>query len=70
MVGTLYGHEKEFTTSGSFQDGKLELNFDHYLVSIVATVKDGELDGRVESRRGGPAAGERSGKRQQVGESG
>jgi thiol-disulfide isomerase/thioredoxin len=56
VVGTLYGHDKEFTTSGSFKDGKLELNFDHYLVSIVATVKDGELDGRVESRRAGPAA--------------
>jgi thiol-disulfide isomerase/thioredoxin len=56
VVGTLYGHEKEFTTSGSLKDGKLELNFDHYLVSIVATVRDGELDGTIESRRGGPAA--------------
>ncbi len=25
--------------------GKVELNFDHYLTSIVATVKDGQLDG-------------------------
>lgn len=56
VVGTLYGHDKEYTTSGSLRDGKLELNFDHYLVSIIATVKDGELDGRIESRRGGPAA--------------
>ena len=30
--------------------------FDHYLVAISATVKDGELDGQLENRRGGPAA--------------
>src|SRR5215831_2376153 len=58
VVGTLYGHDKEFSTSGSLKDGKLELNFDHYLVSIVATVKDGEIDGRVESHRAGPAVEE------------
>ena len=57
VVGTLYnGEDKEFTTSGSIQDGKVELNFEHYLTSIVATVKDGELDGQIVSRRGGPAA--------------
>jgi thiol-disulfide isomerase/thioredoxin len=57
--GTLYnGEDKEYTTSASIKDGKVELNFDHYLVSIVAEVKNGELDGRIESHRGGPAAEE------------
>ena len=52
-IGTLYnGDDKEYTTSASIKDGKVELNFDHYLVSITAEVKDGELDGRIESRRG------------------
>jgi thiol-disulfide isomerase/thioredoxin len=52
IVGTLYnGEDKEFTTSVKLQDGKLELNFEHYLTSIVATVKDGELDGKIVSRR-------------------
>jgi thiol-disulfide isomerase/thioredoxin len=52
VVGTLYnGEDKEFTTSAKIQDGKVELNFEHYLTSIVATVKDGELDGKIVSRR-------------------
>jgi hypothetical protein len=56
-VATLYnGEDKEFATSASIHDGKVELNFDHYLTSIVATVKEGELDGQIVSRRGGPAA--------------
>lgn len=55
-VGTLYnGDEKEFTTSASIKDSKVELNFDHYLVSIVAQFKDGALYGAIESRRGRPA---------------
>jgi thiol-disulfide isomerase/thioredoxin len=55
VVGTLYnGEDKEFTTSASIHDGKVELNFLHYLVAISATVKDGELDGKViNSRRTG-----------------
>jgi thiol-disulfide isomerase/thioredoxin len=58
-TGTLYnGEDKEYTTSASIKDGKVVLNFDHYLVSIVADVNDGELDGRIESHRGGPAAEE------------
>ena len=60
-IGTLYnGEDKEYTTSASIKDGKVELNFDHYLVSIIAEVKNNELDGRIESRRGGPAAEERA----------
>lgn len=58
-VGTLYnGEDKEYTTSASIRNGKAELNFDHYLVSILAEVKNGELEGTIESRRGGPAAEE------------
>lgn len=62
VIGTLFnGEDREYTTSASVKDGKVELNFDHYLVSIVAEVKNGELDGRIESRRGGPAAEEGAG---------
>ena len=46
LIGTLYnGQDKEYTTSASFNDGKLELAFDHYLTYLTATLKDGELDG-------------------------
>jgi hypothetical protein len=48
LVGTLYnGTDKETTTSASFKDGKLQLDFDHYLTYLNATVKDGELDGTL-----------------------
>jgi thiol-disulfide isomerase/thioredoxin len=48
VVGTLYnGEDKETTTSARIQDGKVELNFDHYLTYLKATVKDGELDGEL-----------------------
>jgi peroxiredoxin len=55
VTGTLYnGEDTETTTSASVHDGKVELNFEHYLTSIDATVKDGELDGLiVVSRRSG-----------------
>jgi len=46
VVGTLYnGEDKETTTSASIKGDKLELNFDHYLTYLKATLKDGELDG-------------------------
>src|SRR6202044_3631690 len=55
-VGTLYnGQDKELTTSASIKDGKVQLNFDHYQTTIVATVKDGELDGNVVIGRRGPS---------------
>jgi peroxiredoxin len=48
VVGTLYnGTDTETTTSASIHEGKVELNFEHYLTSIEATVRDGELDGEV-----------------------
>jgi thiol-disulfide isomerase/thioredoxin len=43
----------ESTTSASFKDGKLVLNIDHYLTTITATLKDGELTGT--SALGGPS---------------
>ena len=43
----------ESTTSASFEDGRLVLNIDHYLTTITATLKDGELTGT--SALGGPS---------------
>jgi peroxiredoxin len=52
VVGTLFnGDDPKSTTSGRIQDGKVELNFEHYLTSIQASVKDGELDGKIISTR-------------------
>lgn len=51
LKGTLYnGEEKEYTTKASFENGTLILNLEHYLTRITATVKDGELVGKVEMR--------------------
>ena len=49
LVGKLYNgsEDTETTTSASLQNGKLELNFEHYLTSIQATVTNGELDGNI-----------------------
>src|ERR1700689_4992888 len=53
-VGTLYnGEDKETTTGAKIENGKIELDFEHYLTWITATVKNGELDGTIAiSRRG------------------
>jgi len=51
VVGTLYnGADKETTTDASLTDGKLTLNFEHYLTKIVATEKNGQLTGEVQGR--------------------
>jgi peroxiredoxin len=51
LTGTLYnGDEKQTTTSARLENGSVVLNFDHYLTKIVATEKDGKLDGKVEGR--------------------
>ncbi|WP_162601777.1 peroxiredoxin family protein [Occallatibacter savannae] len=51
LVGTLYnGDLKQTTTSAQFENGKLTLNFDHYLTRIVASVQDGKLTGEVDGR--------------------
>ncbi len=49
LVGTLHNgaDDQETTTGASFQNGVLTLQFEHYLTNIVATVKDGELDGKI-----------------------
>jgi thiol-disulfide isomerase/thioredoxin len=53
LKGVLYnGDDKEFTTTAKFQDGKLVLDFAHYLTTITATLKDGQLTGKVEQRNG------------------
>jgi len=44
------------TTSAMFQDGKLVLKVEHYLTTINATLRDGQLVGSVVSQSRGPAA--------------
>ncbi len=52
LKGTLYNGWDPFetTTGAKFENGTLVLNIDHYLTKITATVKDGELDGKVVSQ--------------------
>lgn len=47
VQGTFYDGFKPYdgTTAASFKDGKLSLNIEHYLTTINATLKDGQLDG-------------------------
>lgn len=53
-VGTLYnGQDQETTTSAKVENGKIELDFEHYLTWITATVNNGELDGTVAITRRG-----------------
>jgi thiol-disulfide isomerase/thioredoxin len=49
LKGTLYDGFKpyETTTSATFQDNNLVLKVDHYLTTIDATAKDGQLNGTV-----------------------
>lgn len=57
VVGTLYnGREPKTTSSANIHDGRVELNFEHYLLSIRADVKDGALDGQIVSLRTANAA--------------
>ncbi len=51
LKGTLYnGDDKEFTTKASFQNGTLVLDQEHYLTKITASLKDAELDGKIQMR--------------------
>ncbi len=52
LKGTFYNGFTPYdgTTSASFQDGKLVLNIEHYLTTITATLKDGQLQGNVVSQ--------------------
>jgi thiol-disulfide isomerase/thioredoxin len=47
VQGIFYDGFKPYdgTTNASFKDGKLTLNIEHYLTTINATLKDGQLDG-------------------------
>jgi thiol-disulfide isomerase/thioredoxin len=49
VKGTFYDGFKPYdgTTSGTFQDGKLVLNAEHYLTTITATLSNGQLTGNV-----------------------
>lgn len=49
LKGTFYDGftPYETTTGASFEDGKLTLKADHYLTTITATLKDGELVGKT-----------------------
>jgi thiol-disulfide isomerase/thioredoxin len=52
LKGTLYDgfHPYDGTTSATFKDGALVLNIEHYLTSINAQLKDGQLVGNVTSQ--------------------
>ncbi|MDR3739696.1 MAG: TlpA disulfide reductase family protein [Terracidiphilus sp.] len=51
LIGTLYnGDLPQTTTSAKLEDGKVTLNFDHYLTRIVASPHDGQLTGSVDGR--------------------
>jgi peroxiredoxin len=51
LKGTLYnGDDQEFTTDAAFANGTLVLNQEHYLTKITATLKDGELQGKIQMR--------------------
>lgn len=58
LKGTLYNGWDPFetTTGASFKDGQLVLRIDHYLTRVMATLKDGELDGKVVSQSRADAA--------------
>jgi thiol-disulfide isomerase/thioredoxin len=52
VTGTLFnGREPKTSTSASLQNGHLVINFEHYLTSIQADLKDGELSGSIISLR-------------------
>jgi peroxiredoxin len=51
ITGTLFnGEQKQTTTSSKQENGTLVLNFEHYLTKIIATLKNGQLEGKVEGR--------------------
>jgi len=58
LKGTLYNGWDPFetTTGAKFENGTLVLKIDHYLTKITATLKDGQLDGKVVSQSRADAA--------------
>jgi len=52
LKATLYnGEQKQTSTAAKFENGNVVLNFEHYLVKIVATYKDGKLEGKLQTRQ-------------------
>lgn len=49
VVGKLYNGTEDFETTSSarIDDGTVKLNFEHYLTTITANLKGGELDGQL-----------------------
>jgi thiol-disulfide isomerase/thioredoxin len=58
LKGVLYNgfNPYEETTSATFQNDNLVLNIEHYLTTITATVKDGQLSGNVVTHNRGASA--------------
>ena len=58
LKGIFYDGFKPYdgTTSATFQDGTLVLKAEHYLTTITATLKDGQLVGNVVSQSRGPVS--------------
>jgi thiol-disulfide isomerase/thioredoxin len=58
LRGIFYDGFKPYdgTTSATFQDGKLVLKVEHYLTTITATLKDGQLVGSMLSQSRGSTA--------------
>jgi thiol-disulfide isomerase/thioredoxin len=56
VVGKLYNGSEDFETTSSarIENGTVQLNFEHYLTSITATLKDGELDGQLSVKHRSP----------------
>jgi len=51
LKGTLFnGDQLQTTTGAHFENGKIVLEFDHYLTKISAALEEGQLDGQVEGR--------------------
>jgi thiol-disulfide isomerase/thioredoxin len=48
------GDDFETTTSAKIENGSVQLSFEHYLTTIAATLKDGELDGKITVSRRSP----------------
>jgi thiol-disulfide isomerase/thioredoxin len=52
ITGSFFnGDDKYTSTKGSYQNGKLVLNWDYYAATLEATMKDGVLDGQYAGTR-------------------
>ena len=53
FTATLFdGDQKVTSTSGKFENGEFTAKYEHYLTTLNATEKNGELDGKLEGRFG------------------